>query len=538
MNLTINVLQTNGLGNPHVGLNVDAGGIDIGGTTNVSSSNSLVASVTNNASVDISVTQTGFHPYSITIDDVYMADKAVDIVMVPITVVGDPEHNLVTPAFFAFIDPCSFRVDAYSASSYVGSISWYINNILYTTGSRSKIDFVAPGSYQLKIVTENTDYLRMYATSQHGNTTAGVKDPIADYLVLDTDTNITLSEFRPDLSVSFTSNNNPIVTDDLSCYAKGEVITVTPSWTLNRPGADPADHNIIYTVVDPSGNPVAVTPQDTFPLNIPAANAAISFTLEELGTYKIETKIVDLECGTEFIVNSCIETCNFIHIAYKECNTFTVENRSSTVPFDYSVSQHGIVGVLTDGTLDPAESIDLTFSNPGLFIMTATYLDSQSNPVEEQYIISNHCEIENCISNYITDILCGDTNNCAPCPPDNELNQVLLMSYTYFMKLNKQYALNNFYNGLSQSTLDELTSIDQVLNKLALFCSRRGCLGQAFADGVDAGQRVYSWVGPDQNCGCGPAPSGSYYNTTKPGYCGSCGGGVQVSSSSGCSSCS
>lgn len=540
MNLTLNILQTDGLGNVHIPLSVGSGGIDIGGVSNVGGASSLIAAVTDNTSVDISVIEAGYHPYSITIDDVYVDDAVINVIMVPETVIGDPEYNLVTPGFFTFQDPDSFRVDVYAASSYIGNSSWLVNNVPYTTGTKAKIDFISPGDYQIKHVTENANWLRLFGTTEEGNVIIDVKEPIGNYVVLDVANNTTIVEYRPDLSIAFTSVNNPIVTDDLSCYARGEVITVTPSWTLNKPGADPANHNIIYTVVAPDGSAVTVDPQDTFPLNIPFANAAITFTLEQLGTYKIEAKIVDLDSGEEYPVTGCIETCNFIHLSYKSCNTFFLENRSSVSPFEYSISQHGIVGVLTDGDLDPGESVDLTFTNPGLFIMTVNYLDDLGNPIEEQYIISNHCEIENCITGYITDLLCGGGDACAPCPPDNELNQVLLFSYTYFMKLNKQYSLNNFYNGLSQGQLDDLTSIDQVLNKLALFCSRRGCTGSsnaAFSDGVDAGQRVYTWVGPDQTCDCNPTNSGSYYNTTKPGYCGSCGGGVQVSSKSGCSSC-
>jgi len=531
MNLTLNVLRTDGIGNPNVALSVDAGGIDIGGIANGASASSLVAAVTDFSAVDITINQAGYYPYTITIDNVYNVDKAIDIVMVPITTIGDPEYNLVTPAFFLFQNPDSFRVDAYIASSYAGNISWYVNNILYKNDTRAKIDFVAPGDYQIKVVTQNSDWIRMFATSVEGNTVAGSVDPINDYLILDTDTNVTVVEYRPDLSLAFTSASDPVLTDDLTCYAKDETITVTPSWTLTKPGADGGDFNIIYTITDPSGNPVALV-QDTFPLDIPTTDAVVEFDLTELGTYKVEAKIVDLISGNEYVVDYCIETCNFINIQYKECNTYTVNNRNSAISFNYSVSQFNVTGVLVDGFLDPGESVDFTFTNPGIFIMTVNYNDLDSNPVEEQYIIFNHCEIENCLTDYITNVLCGGADSCAPCPPDNELNQVLLLHYTYFMKVNKEYALNNFYTGLSQEKLDDLTSMEQVLNKLSVFCSRRGCVDKSFSEGTKAGQQVYTWSAPG-NCNCNSTNA-----TPKAGgYCGSCGGGVKVSSS-GCSSCS
>ena len=58
---------------------------------------------------------------------------------------------------------------------------------------------------------------------------------------------------------------------------------------------------------------------------------------------------------------------------------------------------------------------------------------------------------------------------------------MLLINYSYFMKLNKEYSFNNFYNGLSQSKLDELTSMKQLMDKLVLFCERRGCINSSFS---------------------------------------------------------
>jgi hypothetical protein len=529
MNLTLNVLRTDGIGNPNVALSVDIGGITIGSTNNTGIATSLLAAVTDNSSVDISVSQTGYYPYTITIDNVYDVDKTIDIIMVPIETIGDPEYNLVTPAFFLFQDPNSFRVDAYIASSYAGNISWYVNNILYVSDTRAKIDFVAPGDYQVKVVTQNADWLRMFANTIQGNTVSGAIGALNDYLVLDTDTNVTVAEYRLDLSLAFTSATDPILTDDLTCYAKNETITVTPSWTITKPGATGADYNIIYTITDPSGTAVTL-PTDTFPLDIPTADAVITFDMTELGTYKVQAKVVDLTSDNEYVVEYCLETCNFINIQYKDCNVYTVSNRNSAITFTYTLEQLNVVGSITTGSLGAGESVDFTFTNPGIFIMTADYLDLDSNPIQEKYVIFNHCEIENCLSDYITGVLCGGDDACAPCPPDNELNQILLLQYTYFMKVNEEYASNNFYTGLSEEKLTDLTSMEQILNKLSVFCNRRGCVDKSFSEGTKAGQQVYTWKAPGV-CNC---------NTTNAtpkagGYCGSCGGSVK---SSGCSSCS
>ena len=147
--------------------------------------------------------------------------------------------------------------------------------------------------------------------------------------------------------------------------------------------------------------------------------------------------------------------------------------------------------------------------------MTATY-----GTTVEKYIISNHCEVEKCITSYITDLLCGGGDPCSPCPEDNELNQILLMSYTYFMKLNKEYALNNFYTGLSQEKLDELTSISSVLNKMSLFCSRRKCLDSSFSEGTNTNGPVNSWSSKSGSCNCNSTNTASTNVNTSSSGCG------------------
>lgn len=531
MNLTINTYQNN-YTSPSIPVPLSivssTGQIKIGASSMVGTASGFTTAVTNNTSVDIVVEMVGFHPYSMTIDNVYQDDHTIDITLAQILPIVAAPYDVRFARSFAFVDSCSFKADYYSASSLPGNISWYVKNVLYGTGLKAKFDFIAPGSYQVKNVSEYTSggvtYFEVFTT----NTSIANGSVLGNLLASNTTSNLIISEYRPDLSLGFTTPNKPLASTVISCYATGEIITVTPTWTLNRPGAVASNHNIIYTITDPDGTVVVPDnisglPQSTFPLNTTFANASVTFTLSKLGTYKVEAKIKDFHCNTEFPIEYCLETCKFINIKYKSCNVYTIENKSSTETFNFSIAQHGVVNTsnVATGTLLPGTSADVTFANPGLFIMTATY----GAGITEKYIISNHCEIEKCISSYITDLLCGGDNECSPCPEDNELNQILLMSYAYFMKLNKQYSLNNFYTGLSQSKLDELTSISQVLNKLALFCTRRGCNGStttSFASGTNAGQSVYTWTGTNQSCNCNNKANGS----------------VSTSSGCGCSSCS
>ena len=525
MNLTINVLElTYTSPGGTSALTVDAGGIKIGSFTLPAPSNTYVATLTNNTSVDITVTKTGYHPYSMTIDNVYGDDKTIEVVLAQVLPTNAAPYNQVFAHKFSFVDSCSFKADYYTACSLPGSSSWYIDNVLYTTGTKAKFNFYSPGGYQVKHVAENEYFIQVSGSNfQEGLKTSTT---LGNLLVLDTTINLNIAEYRPDLSLDVTSTVSPTTSTDLTCYTKGEGVTFTPTWTLNRPGANAANHTIVYTVTDPDG--VEVMPfafdglsQNTFPLNTTFANASITFPLNVLGTYKVEAKIIDTHCGTEFPVTYCVETCNFINVKYKSCNTYTIENKSSVTPFDYSIEQHGVPGkIIASGTAAVSSSTDITFSNPGIFVMTVTYLKNFYYTTTETYIISNHCEVENCITSYITDLLCGGGDPCAPCPEDNELNQILLMSYTYFMKLNKEYALNNFYTGLSQEKLDELTSISGVLNKMSLFCNRRACLDSSFSEGTNTNGPVNNWSSKSGDCGCNSTNTASTNVNTSSSGCG------------------
>ena len=88
------------------------------------------------------------------------------------------------------------------------------------------------------------------------------------------------------------------------------------------------------------------------------------------------------------------------------------------------------------------------------------------------------------------------------------------------MKLNKEYALNNFYTGLSAGKLDELTSISGILNKMSLFCNRRNCLDSSFSENTSNGGTVNSWVSKSGDCGCNSTNSANTNVNTSSSGCG------------------
>ena len=109
MNLTVNVVSTDfSTESPLV---VDAGGISINGNVNGAGASTLVQAVTNGESADITITQAGYHPYTMTIDDVFMADATITIIMVAVVSdISDPNYLRPRPSLFTFIDHSSFAV--------------------------------------------------------------------------------------------------------------------------------------------------------------------------------------------------------------------------------------------------------------------------------------------------------------------------------------------------------------------------------------------------------------------------------------------
>jgi len=476
MELTINTLDAL-TGNA---LTVDAIVI---GVNIFSNTNTATATVEDNNAESITVGLAGYHTYNMDISNVYIDDKTIYINMVPdVTNINDPNYNKPFPMHFFFQDPCSFNVDYYNASNYPGEITWYINNQeLSTSNTKGVAEFCSPGNYQLKVrgtvsltlgdvcpVTSNT-WDRQWATTSNaafllpgqevgagetGNIVAGHIAPIDTYLAIDVITNLKEDEFRPELVI----NTNSISQLDECCFVKDEEITITPSVTINKGTAD--DYNVIWEIVNPLG--LVILSQTT---SI-ATSSAINLT--ELGSYILNLKVRQLSTGIEVSQTKMIETCNFITFDYVSCNNYKIHNRSLdntvTVNIQSIDSQQ-----FDDFDLEPQTSKDITFTESNLY-----KVDILNDSVTETYIISNYCNIEKCLSDYILNILCpGDTSGI--CPDTVELNQLLMLHYSYFMELHKEYGINNFYTGLDDSQLERLGNIKQIMDRILMVCERKSC---------------------------------------------------------------
>ena len=566
MQLTVRVIEQPNVAVAPTDLTVGIGGIEIGASSNAGASSTHTATVPDGTSVDISITESGYHPYSITIDNVYKADREIVIILVPeITDINDANYQRPQARFFYFQDPCSFNVDVYSASSFTGEITWYFNNQLITevsNGVKFTYQGLGVGNFQIKMATltywndpsttptiTEVAWMRQFAnasvpayvfpgqdgaTGETGNTVKGEDVDaafFAQYLQSDLETNTTIVEYRPSLSLTFSTPNDEI--NDVACYSLYETVTIDPNFVLSRPGADPSLHLIDWVITDPEGLPVSLA-QSQFPLNLSPSGLQLSVPLDKLGTYIVQATITDIECGTTFSVEDRIQTCNFVYVETTgTCGEFTLYNKSTLFDIDYRIQLIGGDEASFEGTLEAntttttGSALQFSVSDIGIHEIEIRWIDENDELQQMILIINNFCILWDCLAGYIIETLCKPENLCDPCPDSLRLNQMVLFNMAYSMKLNKEYEFNNFYSTLDESKLEEFTSINQLATKIKEFCDRLSCEGlcanvtqtsKTFTFGVSTG-KACTTCGSSSGCGCSSKKSGG---CGCGGNCGKC----------------
>lgn len=541
MELTINVFSTDfSTESPLV---VTAGGISINGDANIAGSSSHTVTVTDFGTATLLVNEAGYLPYSMEIDNVFGEDLSVDIILIPeITDINNPNYLRPRPSFFTILDPCSYCVRYYYASSNFGDVSWFVNNMEYASGEKGIVSFASPGEYQLKVRNRTSghhvdastglpscgcggvvgegapevvtyDWDQQYANIFTGNTTSGSIDPIEDYLALDTQTNLVIEEYRVDISTEISTTREPLVGDNSIYYIRDEEITITPTISINR--GIPDDYTVYYTVVDPRGVPILELAQ---PFGAPIV--PIQFVLQELGVYNVTIRVVDNVCNLQYFKELQVETTNFINLSYVDCNTYKADNLSSDRSVSYTVSDVANAEFSQSGILGAGESVNLTLDNTSLYTFTAVYTEAEEE-ITKTYIINNYCNIEECMASYIESIFCEKDDDCNPCPDPVILNQMVLFYNTYFMKVHKFFQVNTYFTALETSDLDELLSLKSIMDKISSYCDRLHCTkGVDGAFNAYQAEGPYDWAGRGnnqvRNCACPP----KYYNN---GTCQKCG---------------
>jgi len=503
MNLTINVIDKNLNALIADQIIIDPDPSNSFNFTGLSTS-SFSALITDGSSPLVAVEINGYTTYE-QVFDVYSEDLTITILMAPlVTDISDSEYLKPYPYLSYINDPCSYDVSYYLTSNSLGSAKWYFNNKFISEGSKGKFDTFSEGNYQLKVRqrTFNTESLlawdRQFATVFTGNTTIYDVDSISSYLENDLTTNLIVNEHRPDVSFDLSGSKQ-----DDGCFTINQEVIITPSVTLNVPTN--SSETITWEITDPNDVVLLET--------VGSLTDTVAIQLDELGVYKINAKVNDA-CGI-YDYDLEIVICNSIVITQTDCSSFLIQNKGNT---DTTLEIQDIQGneVLAEMTLESFKETLVTFDQVGFY-----------NAIigENNYLINNYCEIEDCFSSYIESILCEPVDRCNPCPDESNLNQMMLFQYTYFNKLHKEFTFNNFYTGLDQSKIDQITTIEQLATKIMTFCQRMGCFSSDTFK--PAGEETYDWAGKgsnfDKTCSCSPVQTLNYYQTGPSTGCKSCG---------------
>jgi len=253
-------------------------------------------------------------------------------------------------------------------------------------------------------------------------------------------------------------------------------------------------YNIIYSVEDPEG---VVLPSATygFTYATDVDNIKYIIELDKLGDYTCNITINDITNGLTSTYTRIISTSEFITFQYTQCDSFTMNNNSSSKNITYVITDLEDNEVIPENILLAGTSDLITFESAGLYLVKVTYEDLTSYT----YVLNTFCMLDDCLSKFILDLLCEDTRDCTcEFEPSSMIRIIRMFSLkeTYFMKLQAEYGFNNKYSALTDSKLNELTTINQVLSKLAMMCDRTYCL-----EGGCAG--VVKNIGTNINTGCG-----------------------------------
>jgi len=273
--------------------------------------------------------------------------------------------------------------------------------------------------------------------------------------------------------------------DEFALYSDVQVMpTITGlnplySYTIEYSGSDP--DNIELTPY--SRGFTSTTDQD---------NLGYTVTLSKQGDYTVDVVITEVETGLTSTYEVIIPASEFITFDYIACDTFSMSNKSTTIDATYGIKNVQGDTIVESTALAANTSATITFEEIGLFIVSVDY-----NETHTEYVLNTFCKLDACFTAFIEDLLCQDTRDCT-CEYDSSAEvkviRMFALKETYFMKLQSEYGFNNKYSALTDTKLDELATIDQVLAKIAKMCDRTYCL--------DGGCGDTSKLTVNSDCGC------------------------------------
>lgn len=279
-------------------------------------------------------------------------------------------------------------------------------------------------------------------------------------------------------------------------YSLYETVQVVPSITDLTEGVQ---YTIAFNHEDPDGI-LSSTVTSGFTTATDQDNLAYPVLLNKLGRYTVNIVITDLNSGLTATYTEYISTSEFITFEYNQCDSFTINNNSTTKNATFYVTTLDNTSVIDTTSLEASTSSTITFTSMGLYLVKVDYTDENDEVVHYEYVLNTFCMIDDCLSKFILDLLCEDSRDCTcEYEPSHQIRiiRMFALKETYFMKLQSEYGFNNKYSALTDSKLNELTTISQVLEKLSMMCDRTYCL-----EGDCAGVTSVTGVNINTGCGC------------------------------------
>ena len=443
--------------------------------------NIALSDVDDGSEVTLVIDSTGRHPYSKKFK-VYFIDLDLSIKLPTIiTDILNPNYNNPYPFFFYILNPCTYQVDVYDASSSpYGSATWYLNNELAdTAGGNRTFTFTSPGFYQLKrrVVVEDTVnggllWDRYYSS---GPVALGLTtNTVEENLALDTQYNVQYEEIIPEIDIKVTAPAD--ILNGVIYYNRLETVTIETLVTPTSPYNDPSLLTLEYEIIDPSGNRITPSVQS---INIatPPVDTSTEFTMEKRGDYTVRSLVTD-SCRTH-VHEVIIPAYNFVQFIPIQESLYEVYNASNFTSITYNVSyltDTAFVPYQEEQELPSKERQELVLGKQGIYQITVKFTDLEGEDREEVTILHYYGELKDCLTNHTMNILCSsDACGCDVPSSITYLQEMYTLSQTYFMYLQEEYGFNNIYTALDNAKIAELADIDVLLRKLEKYCKAVSC---------------------------------------------------------------
>jgi len=494
--------------------------------TDTGVSSITVSNVDDNSAVNVSVVSATRHTYN-KIFSVYVLDLDLSVKLPTIiTSIVGPNYLNPYPFFFTILNPCTYQIDVYNASSApYGAGSWYLNNELFENAG-GDVEVVLPyaAEYQIKRrVAVDEPYPgtglawdRYYSTG--GTAVGSTSNTVAVNLALDTNTNVTYLEILPEMEIKVNSPSD--ILNGVTYYNLEDTLTINTLYTLTNTYIDQSIRVLNYEVLDPNNNRVTPT-VETVNLDVVTPDTTTQFKLTVRGDYTVKALITD-ECGTH-IVEKIIPAYNFVQTIPVEESEYEIRNSSNTITISYTVEFLEGLGFTTfkaATTIETKEADTLILSGQGVYKITYTFTDGEGNERTEIIILHYYGELKDCLTNLTMNILCTPMGGCGcdDISATGSLLEMYTLSQTYFMYLQEEYGFNNIYTALDNAKIAELADIDVVLRKLEKYCKTFSCSDNkpcscgscsSCTDGYATTLQIISGrTSSTTDCGCGGTSSG------------------------------